>query len=56
MNEDQIERIYEREMDRLDEDFVSGKMTRQEYDIECKDLNHWVTEAYHSLRNPNCRY
>ena len=56
MSEDRIERIYEREMDILDEELMRGYMTQIEYDREVKLLNEEINAMYHELRHPNCRY
>ena len=49
--EDKLERIYEREMDALDKQFMSGSITQKEYDEECNALDKWINEEYKNLRN-----
>jgi hypothetical protein len=56
MNEEQIERWYEREMDALDAELLSGVITQKEYDQATKELAQEVNATYHGLRNPNCLF
>ena len=46
MTEDQIERIVEREMDKLDRMLTNGLMTNEEYDQEVKELDMWARDEY----------
>lgn len=50
MTEDQIERIAESVMNRLDRDFLSGLMTQSKYDRAVKRLNSW-TKTAHKLQS-----
>lgn len=56
MNEEQIERWYEREMDALDADLLSGLISQEEYNQSTKHLTQELNEMYHTLRHPNCRF
>jgi hypothetical protein len=56
MNEDQIERWYEREINALDQDLSCGFLDQDEYNRFVKQLNEEVNAAYHELRNPNCQF
>jgi hypothetical protein len=44
MTEEQIERIAERKMDRLDARLMSGELSQAQYDAEVKALNQWMTD------------
>jgi hypothetical protein len=44
VTEDQIERIAEREMDRLDREYMSGVLSKYRYDKEVRALDRWVRE------------
>jgi hypothetical protein len=44
--EDEIERIAEREMDRLDKALLAGTFTQEDYDEEVEALDQWVREEY----------
>jgi hypothetical protein len=44
--EDEIERVAEREMNRLDKELLSGALTQEDYDEEVEALDQWVREEY----------
>jgi Ni,Fe-hydrogenase III large subunit len=46
MTEAEIERVVEREMNRLDRELLSGSITQEEYDHEVVQLEKWATEEY----------
>jgi len=43
-SEDQIERIAERQMDRLDQQLLKGILTNEEYNQEVLELDRWVRD------------
>jgi hypothetical protein len=46
MTEDELELIYEREMDLLDEQLINGDLTQEDYDLAVTDLNEmWIDET-----------
>jgi hypothetical protein len=49
LTEHMIERIVERKMDRLDEQFLSGKLTQKEYDREMVALDKWASQQYKEI-------
>jgi hypothetical protein len=51
MTEEQIERIAEREMNRLDKELMNGTITQEEYNQEVRELDQWTREEY---RQSNC--
>lgn len=48
MTEDQIERLYERVMDKLDLQLTKGILTNEEYEDEVLALNEWAEEMYNT--------
>lgn len=50
MTEDQIERRAEREMDKLDSRYMSGKITQTEYDREVRAIEARARAAYKNIR------
>jgi len=44
MTEEQIERIAERKMNRLDMELMNGTITQEEYEQEVRDLDQWTKE------------
>jgi len=46
LNKTQIEDIVEREIDKLDKKFMSGKLTQSEYDHEIMILDKWSSQQY----------
>jgi|DEB19_MinimDraft_3_1074340.scaffolds.fasta_scaffold19123_5 hypothetical protein len=48
MTEDQIERLYERAMDKLDLQLTKGILTNEEYDAEVLALNEWAEDMYNT--------
>lgn len=48
MREDQIERIYERHMNKIDELFMSGNISQNEYDDRVLALNEWAEDMYNT--------
>ena len=55
MTEDQIERIAERQMDKLDRMFTKGIITREEYEAEVDELDSWCQDQYRQSRNRQYR-
>lgn len=55
MTEDQIERIVEREMDKLDRMLTNGLMTNEEYNEEVAELDNWATDMERKYRNRQYR-
>lgn len=51
MNEDQIERWVERQMNALDRQLLSGSITQEEYEEEVLQLEKWAREE---MRECNC--
>ena len=49
VNEGQIERFAEREMDNLDALLLKGSISQDQYDQEVRDLDRWVTEQIGEL-------
>lgn len=47
---EQIERAVERTTDRIDADFMRGKMTAEQYEIAIGELNDWADEQYDAAR------
>ena len=50
MTEDQIERIAEREMDKLDRMFSKGIISREEYEAEVDELDAWCQDQHRQSR------
>ena len=50
VNEGQIERFAEREMDNLDALLLKGSISQDQYDQEVRDLDRWVTEQIGELQ------
>lgn len=50
MTEDQIERIYERQMDKLDQLLTKGMMTNEEYEFEVAELDKWAMDMERKYR------
>lgn len=46
LSEDQIERVVERETNRLDRLFMSEQLSQTEYDREMSDLGRWAQDEY----------
>lgn len=55
MTEDQIERIVEREMDKLDRLLTNGLMTNEEYETEVAELDNWAMDMERKYRNRQYR-
>lgn len=55
MTEDQIERIYERQMDKLDRLLTKGMMTNEEYIEEVSELDKWAMDMERKYRNRQYR-
>lgn len=51
MTEDQIERIVERETDRLDARFMTGKIDQEEYDREIVILDKWASQQFEHYKH-----
>lgn len=50
MTEAQIERIVEREMDKLDRLLLAGQLSYEDYDFEITELEKWAREEYRANR------
>jgi hypothetical protein len=50
MTEDQLERIYERQMDNLDRQLTKGMLTQNEYDLEVRELDNWILDQERKVR------
>lgn len=50
MTEDQIERVVERQMDKLDRMLTKGILTNEEYEDEVRELDNWANDAYRQSR------
>jgi hypothetical protein len=48
--EDQIERIAERQMDKLDLQYTKGMLTEHEYNQEVLELDRWVRDELRQSR------
>jgi len=48
MTEDQIERLYERAMDKLDRLLTTNQLDQDQYDKEVLALNEWAEEMYNT--------
>ena len=46
MTEDQIERLAERKMDILDEKYLNGILSEQEYEQAIDQLNSYISSLY----------
>lgn len=55
MTEDQIERVYEREMDKLDRQYTKGIISEREYEAEINELDKWVRDQYKHMRSRQYR-
>lgn len=55
MTEDQIDRIVEREMDKLDRMLTNGLMTQEQYDEEVSELDKWANDMERKYRNRQYR-
>lgn len=53
MNENRIERTVEREMNRLDREYMHGMLDEDAYDREVKELEKWACEEYRILKAKN---
>lgn len=49
MTEEQIERIAERDMDRLDRQLMASSISQAEYDAEVKAIDAWTKEQYKTM-------
>ncbi len=48
VNEEYIERIYEREMNKIDRLLMDGVISQSEYDDEVLSLCEWAEEMYNT--------
>ena len=48
--EDQIERIVERQMDKLDLQYTKGMLSEDEYNQEVLELDQWANDQYRLAR------
>jgi len=46
MTENEIEKIYERTMDKLDHELMNALIAEDEYDQQVAELDTWVDEMY----------
>lgn len=46
MTEEQIELRVERMFDQLNKKFMSGRLTEEEYRVECKKISDWADQQY----------
>jgi hypothetical protein len=46
LTETQIEDIVERQIDKLDDKLLSGKLTQSEYDYEVSIIDKWANQQY----------
>lgn len=53
LTEDQIERVVEKRTDTMDSEFMDGRMTREDYDANCKALSAWADREYARTRKVN---
>ena len=44
MDEDRIERLVEAKQDILDRRYLNSSMTKEEYAVECRNLELWADE------------
>jgi hypothetical protein len=51
MTEEQIERLAERDMDRLDRAFMRGELSQEAYDAAIERLNAWLEKSYRGDRS-----
>lgn len=49
LNEESIERIVERRIDRLDALFMAGKIHQLEYDIRMKAIREWADKEWDAI-------
>lgn len=47
--EERIERTVERETNRIDQQFINGKLSLEQYTAECRRIDEWATEQYQAL-------
>jgi len=50
MTENEIEKIYERTMDKLDHELMNALIAEDEYDQQVAELDKWVDEMYREAR------
>lgn len=50
MTEDQIERIVDRQMDKLDLQYTKGMLSEDEYNQEVLELDQWANDQYRLAR------
>ena len=50
INEEYIERIVERQMDKLDLQYTKGMLTNEEYEAEIRELDNWANDEYRKSR------
>jgi len=48
MTEDQIERLYERQMDQLDRLLMTNQLDQSQYDQRVAALNEWAEDMYNT--------
>lgn len=48
LTEEQIETIIERQMDKLDNKLMSGKLTQAEYDHEVMVMDKWAQQQHNA--------
>jgi hypothetical protein len=55
MTEDQIERIVDRQMDKLDLQYTKGMLSEDEYNQEVLELDQWANDQYRLARTRQYR-
>jgi uncharacterized membrane protein len=55
MTEDQIERIVDRQMDKLDLQYTKGMISEDEYNQEVLELDQWANDQYRLARTRQYR-
>lgn len=53
--EEYIERIVERQMDKLDLQYTKGMLTNEEYEAEIRELDIWANDEYRQSRTRQYR-
>jgi hypothetical protein len=55
MREETLERLYEKEMDRLDADLMKDLLTPEQYEQKVANLNKWLTSWQKLLQESKIR-
>ena len=51
LTENQIETRVEREIDQLDRNLLTNKITQQQYDKDIVSIDKWASQQYEHLKN-----